>query len=225
MFAILSAGIAPAFALMSYIYLRDRFSEPLALIIRAFLYGALLVFPIMFIQYALIAEAGSSNGFIQSFLFASLLEEFFKWFIFLYAIYQHTAFDKHYDGIIYAVAISLGFATVENILYLFTNGLEYAVTRALFPVSSHALFGVIMGYYFGKAKMSPLNVKRNIALALIIPVLLHGIYNYILHDISSNWLYLLIPFMAALWAIGLKRLKLASLPHSRRQPLDQKKEA
>ena len=59
-------------------------------------------------------------------------------------------FDEHYDGIVYGAAVSLGFATVENILYLFANGLESALGRAILPVSSHALFGVIMGYYLGK---------------------------------------------------------------------------
>ena len=70
-------------------------------------------------------------------------------------------FDEHYDGIVYGAAVSLGFATVENILYLFANGLESALGRAILPVSSHALFGVIMGYYLGKAKFSEGKEKRS----------------------------------------------------------------
>lgn len=212
MFAVLSAGVAPAVALMSYFYLKDRISEPIPLIIRTFIFGIILVFPIMFIQYAFTAEGLSGNSFVQSFLIIAFTEEFFKWFIFLYTIYQHSEFDAHYDGIVYAVAISLGFATVENILYLFTNGIEYAFSRALFPVSSHALFGVIMGFYFGKAKMSMMKKKRNIVLAFIMPYLLHGIYNYILKTVSSNWLFLLIPFMIALWVVVLHRVKAANKP-------------
>lgn len=212
MFSILSAGIAPALALMSFFYLKDRYSEPLPLIIRTFVLGMLLVFPIMFIQYVFQSEELITNNFLQSFFLVSLLEEFFKWFIFMYAIFHHSEFDAHYDGIVYAVAISLGFATLENILYLFTNGISYAFTRALFPVSSHALFGVIMGYYFGKAKLYPLQKLKNLLLAFLFPFLLHGTYNYILVEVASNWVVLLIPFMIILWIIGLRRVKLANEP-------------
>ncbi|WP_404452865.1 intramembrane metalloprotease PrsW [Virgibacillus necropolis] len=210
MLAILSAGVAPAFALMSFFYLKDRFTEPLHLIIRNFIYGAILVFPIMFMQYALQTEGIGNGDFVQSFFVIAFMEEFFKWFIFIYTIYHHTAFDAHYDGIVYAVAISLGFATVENSLYLLSNGIEYAFSRALFPVSSHALFGVIMGFYFGRAKMEPSHKKMNLTFALTIPFLLHGIYNYILIKVTSDWLILLIPFMIILWIIALRRVKVAN---------------
>ncbi|QKY69222.1 glutamic-type intramembrane protease PrsW [Lentibacillus sp. CBA3610] len=210
MLAFFSAGIAPAFALMAFFYLKDRFTEPLALMGKTFLFGALLVFPIMFIQYGFTAENITDSSFVQSFLLSGLIEEFFKWFIFMYVIFHHTDFDAHYDGIVYAVSISLGFAAVENILYLFTNGIEYAVTRALFPVSSHALFGVMMGYHFGKAKMSHRHRYWNILLALLIPVLLHGTYNYILQTVTSNWLILLVPFMIGLWFVALRRMKTAN---------------
>src|SRR5690606_25899020 len=113
-----SAALAPAVAIMSYIYLKDRYLEPISLIIRMFILGAILVFPIMFIQYALDAEGWLSNSFITSFLLVAFLEEFAKWFIFMFTIYHHNEFNDHYDGIVYAVAISLGFASLENILYL-----------------------------------------------------------------------------------------------------------
>lgn len=186
MFSILSAGIAPAIALMSFFYLKDRFTEPIPLIIRIFILGALLVFPIMFIQYVFNSEGLLDNAFIPSYFVVALMEEFFKWFIFFHVIYNHSEFDAHYDGIVYAVSISLGFATLESILYLFTNGIEYAFFRAFFPVSSHALFGVIMGYYFGKAKMNHVHIKRNLVFAFLIPFLLHGMYNYMLNVVESN---------------------------------------
>ncbi|HLS08610.1 glutamic-type intramembrane protease PrsW [Lentibacillus sp.] len=210
MLALFSAGIAPAFTLMAFFYLKDRFTEPLSLMVKTFLFGALLVFPIMFIQYGLSAENVSNSSFIQSFFLSGLLEEFFKWFIFIYIIFHHTDFDAHYDGIVYAVSISLGFATVENILYLLTNGIDYAFSRALFPVSSHALFGVMMGYHFGKAKMGNAHKNQHILLALVVPFLLHGTYNYILNTITSDWLILLIPFMIGLWFLALHRMKSAN---------------
>ena len=146
--AIISAGIAPGLALLSYFYLRDEYeTEPLSLVLRMFLYGTFLVFPLMFIQHVLKVEHMLPNAFVEAFLSTSLLEEFFKWFVFYYAIYDHREFNEPYDGIVYGVSVSLGFATLENILYLLANGVEFAVTRALLPVSSHALFGVIMGFY------------------------------------------------------------------------------
>ncbi|MEN2464819.1 glutamic-type intramembrane protease PrsW [Ornithinibacillus sp. FSL M8-0202] len=208
MLGIISAGVAPALALMSFFYLKDKITEPIPLILRTFIFGGLLVFPIMFLQYAFESDQ-IGNLFVQSFFVVAFLEEFFKWFVFMYIIYQHTQFSAHYDGIVYAVSISLGFATVENILYLLVNGIEYAFTRALFPVSSHALFGVIMGYYFGKAKMYPVNRAVNIILALIIPIALHGIYNFILGYVTKNWALYVIPFMILLWFFGLHRVKIA----------------
>lgn len=210
MIAILSVGIAPIVALMSFFYLKDQYQEPIGLIIRSFILGALLVFPIMFIQYAIVSEGLYMNIFLESFVQVAFLEEFLKWFIFMFAMYHHDEFDDHYDGIVYAVAISLGFASVENVLYLLTNGIEYGISRAIFPVSSHALFGVIMGYYFGKAKLSESHTNANRALAFFIPFTLHGIYNFILQSLTSSWLYVLVPFMIALWMFGLHRMKIAN---------------
>lgn len=213
MIAILTVGFAPIVALMSFFYLKDQFQEPLALIVRSFILGALLVFPIMFIQHAFTSEGIHMNTFFESFLQIALLEEFLKWFVFMFVMYNHEEFDDHYDGIVYAVAISLGFASVENVLYLLTNGIEYGFSRAFFPVSSHALFGVIMGYYFGKAKIRDSSTNYNLALAFFIPFVLHGIYNFILQTVTTYWLYYLIPFMIALWIFGLHRMKVANQPN------------
>lgn len=216
MLALLSAGIAPTLALMAFFYLKDKFilEQPKRAIFQTFMYGALLVFPIMFIQYAFMEEGIGQTPFIRSFILVGLLEEFFKWFIFLYTIYKYTEFNSLYDGIIYGVSISLGFATIENILYLFAHGIEYAFSRAFFPVSSHALFGVIMGYYLGRAKSGMYPRKLNVLFAILFPVLLHGLYDFILETIRSNWMYILVPFMIALWINGLRKVKIANQHHN-----------
>ncbi|MBB5355777.1 RsiW-degrading membrane proteinase PrsW (M82 family) [Anoxybacillus mongoliensis] len=210
MWAIISAGIAPGLALLSYFYLKDEYeTEPLSLVLRMFLYGAFLVFPLMFIQHVLKIEHMLPNPFVEAFLSTSLLEEFFKWFVFYYAIYDHREFNEPYDGIVYGVSVSLGFATLENILYLFANGVEFAVTRALLPVSSHALFGVIMGFYLGKAKFGLPKKQRNyIWFSFLFPFLFHGIYDYILLT-QERWIYYMLPFMIFLWWLALRKVKLA----------------
>jgi protease PrsW len=211
MLAVISAGIAPGLAMMSYLYLKDRYdSEPLSMVFRVFIFGAILVFPIMFIQYVLKVEGIFADDILRAFFATSLLEEFFKWFVLIYIVYQHTEFDEPYDGIIYGASVSLGFATVENILYLLANGVEFAFARALLPVSSHALFGVIMGYYMGKGKFSETKKKTFILLALILPFTLHGIYDLILLT-QEKWIFYILPFMIFLWWFGIRKLKIARI--------------
>lgn len=211
MLGILSAGIAPGLALLSYFYLKDEYeSEPISVVLRTFMFGALLVFPIMFIQHVLHSEHIIKSGFIEAFLSSSLLEEFFKWFILFYAIYQHVELDEPFDGIVYGVAVSLGFATIENIFYLIANGIEHAMARALLPVSSHALFGVIMGFYLGKAKFTEGKKAKWVIISLLLPFILHGFYDYILIS-QENWLYIILPFMIFLWWFGLRKVKIARI--------------
>ncbi|MBU8770622.1 MULTISPECIES: glutamic-type intramembrane protease PrsW [Cytobacillus] len=220
MLGILSAGIAPGLALLSYFYLKDQYeSEPISMVFKTFLFGALLVFPIMFIQYVLETEGVLQSSLMDAFLSSSLLEEFFKWFILFYTIYQHITFDEPYDGIVYGASVSLGFATAENIFYLVALGVEHALGRALLPVSSHALFGVIMGYYIGKGKFSATSTKKWITFSLFIPFLLHGIYDYILISLK-HWIFIMFPFMIFLWWLGLRKVKKArahSLNHMNNQ--------
>ncbi|MCM3766542.1 glutamic-type intramembrane protease PrsW [Neobacillus niacini] len=211
MLGILSAGIAPGLALLSYFYLKDEYdSEPISFVLRTFMYGALLVFPIMFIQHVLETEHLLSSHLVNAFLSTGLLEEFFKWFILFYVVYQHVEFDEPFDGIVYGVAVSLGFATVENIFYLIANGIQHAMARALLPVSSHALFGVIMGFYIGKAKFTEGNKAKWVTLSLFLPVVLHGSYDFILLSLE-HWLFIIFPFMIFLWWLGLRKVKKAKI--------------
>jgi len=213
MLSVLSAGIAPSLAILSYFYLKDEYeTEPIYQVFRVFILGAFLVFPIMFIEYIIEIENIMNSHFFNA-VTIGLLEEFSKWFLMMFAVYSLVHFDEPYDGIVYGVALSLGFATLENILYLLSNGVYFALGRALFPVSSHALFGVIMGYYIGRGKFTPNRKKLNyLILALLIPVFLHSLYDFILMSLSA-WLYYLIPFMFFLWWLGLRKAKKAKTYH------------
>ena len=213
MIILLTVAIAPSLALFSYFYLRDQFSqEPSKLLFQSFIYGAVLTFPILFLQYVLNEEGVFSSIFASNVLFPSLIEEFFKWLVLLIAIFRHVDFEDPYDGILYGASVSLGFATVENILYLLEFGTDIAFIRALLPVSSHALFGVVMGYYFGKAKFSSEGSVEYkwLFLALFIPITLHLLYNSIV-SLNTNILAGAVPFMLFLWWFGLKKVKQAHL--------------
>ncbi|MGW6105362.1 glutamic-type intramembrane protease PrsW [Bacillus subtilis] len=210
MFAIISAGIAPGIALLSYFYLKDQYdNEPVHMVLRSFFLGVVVVFPIMFIQYVLEKENVGGGSFFVSFLSSGFLEESLKWFILMISVYPHAHFDEHYDGIVYGTSVSLGFATLENILYLIGHGVEHAFVRALLPVSCHALIGVIMGFYLGKARFSADKARvKWLTLSLVVPSLLHGSYDFILTALS-NWIYYMLPFMVFLWWFGLRKAKKA----------------
>ncbi|MGK7378274.1 glutamic-type intramembrane protease PrsW [Planococcus sp. 1R117A] len=217
MIILLTVAIAPSLALFSYFYLRDQFAnEPSKLLFQCFIYGAVLTFPILFIQYVFEFEGVFNHAFSQNVLFPSIVEEFFKWLVLIIAVYRHIDFEDPYDGILYGASVSLGFATVENILYLLEFGLETAFIRAFLPVSSHALFGVVTGYYLGKAKFTkgPHGPKL-LAMALISSLVLHLAYNSILYT-NTKWSYSVIPFMLFLWWFSLRKVKQAhqlSLTH------------
>ncbi|ADU30106.1 glutamic-type intramembrane protease PrsW [Evansella cellulosilytica] len=210
MLSLITVGIAPAIALLCFFYLKDDFEqEPIYMVIRCFLFGALLVFPIMFIQFVLHEEGFVQSVLIEAFIQSALIEEFLKWFIVVLVVYHHVNFNQRYDGIVYATAVALGFASAENILYLLSNGLETAFFRAIFPVSSHALFGVVMGYYLGRAKFTHNSNFMYLFFSFCYPFLLHGLYNYIILT-QNHWGYFLVPFMIFLWVLGMRKVKKAN---------------
>jgi RsiW-degrading membrane proteinase PrsW (M82 family) len=199
---IVMAAVAPGISLLAYFYLKDRYeSEPVHLVVKMFLFGVILVFPTLVLQRAFINGFGSDHPFTFAFIASAGLEEFLKWFLLLQLIYKHAAFDEPYDGIVYAVAVSLGFATLENVFYAFftTSTFSSLLLRAVLPVSGHAMFGVFMGYYMGKAKFSSGSGMKWLLAALLIPLFWHGLFDYIQLIAQKNWVWLMIPLMIFLW--------------------------
>lgn len=206
LFSVLAAAVAPGLALLTYFYLKDRYdSEPLHMVLRVFIMGVLMVLPVMIIQRGMMMWLGE-NPYLEAIVISGGVEEFIKWFVIYHIIYNHTEFDEPYDGILYSVAVSLGFATVENVLYAFAGNASVSVMflRALLPVSGHAMFAVIMGYYMGRAKFTPDRKRWFLALSLILPFFWHSLYDVIMNTMVNNWLWFIAPLMAALWygAIG-----------------------
>nr|WP_204589372.1 glutamic-type intramembrane protease PrsW [Chryseomicrobium aureum] len=211
MFILVSVAIAPSLALLSYFYLRREIeSEPTRLLFYSFIYGAILTFPILFIQYIVQQETALTDNSFWSGSLSAMLEEFFKWLILLVAIYRQTKFSDPYDGILYGASVALGFATVENILFLVSFGIDNAFIRALLPVSSHALFGVVMGYYLGRAQFVKKGEKLQLTLALFAPLLLHFVYNSILYTADDEVMVWSV-FMLGLWIFALSRVKQAHI--------------
>jgi protease PrsW len=211
--SVLAAAIVPGISLLAYFYWKDRYdAEPLPMVLKMILTGVLIVIPIMIVQRGLTLLWGDSP-LIFSFVVSAGVEEFFKWFVLYHMIYNHTEFDEPYDGIVYAVAVSLGFATLENVLYAFLQPATFGtlMMRALLPVSGHALFGVFMGYSLGRAKFSTgRKVRLHLWLALLLPIAWHGLYDFMLITVSPNWFWLVVPFMIVLWLRGMRNVNRAN---------------
>ncbi|GAK06625.1 LOW QUALITY PROTEIN: hypothetical protein JCM19038_328 [Geomicrobium sp. JCM 19038] len=210
--ALLSLASAPALALLTYFYLRNDYgSANWKNIIRSFVTGMLIVFPIMAIQFALTEEGVFTSRLSDVFVKTAFIEEFFKWFFLLVTMYRFKTWSVKYDGIVYSVALSLGFATLENFFYLLSEGVHTAFGRALFPVSGHALFGVIMGYYLGNARyMIDGKKKKMVSLRIACPYFLHGTFNLML-TYTQDWMVgIIILFMIFLWWLGLSKVKKAN---------------
>jgi RsiW-degrading membrane proteinase PrsW (M82 family) len=207
-------ALVPVFTLLVYVYIRDKYEkEPLGLLIRGFIYGAIIVIPIVFVERQLSLTATDLDGLYKAghtaFVVAALTEELFKFLALYILIWKNKNFNEKFDGIIYAVFVSMGFAAVENIMYVY-NDAESAVNvgllRAVTAVPAHALFGVAMGYYFGIAKFILGKKTMGLIMALFIPILLHGIYDFILMSEISWWLVVFVPFMIYLWRRGLRNM-------------------
>lgn len=213
LFSIIASAVAPGLALLTYFYLKDRYvQEPLGMVIKVFLLGFLIVLPVMILQRGMILWFGE-NPVVESLLVSAGVEEFLKWFVLYHIIFNHTEFDEPYDGILYAAAISLGFATAENLLYAWYSqaALGPMMIRALLPVSGHAMFGVMMGYYMGRAKFSEGKRSRLfLALSLLLPWFWHGVYDIILNMMTHHWLWFMVPLMVLLWYGGMGKISRAN---------------
>ena len=117
--------------------------------------------------------------FIKAFFVVGLVEEFSKYVVVRYIAQRNKEFDEPFDGIVYAVMVSMGFATLENILYVYSYGYETGVLRAFTAVPAHATFAVLMGYFMGKAKFSNRTYVFNLT-GLLAATLFHGAYDFFL---------------------------------------------
>ncbi|MDF2591571.1 MAG: peptidase [Clostridia bacterium] len=209
---LLISAVAPSIALLYYFYTRDKYEkEPGQMLLKAFALGCLAVIPVVFFELRLnifdMAEINYLKAGYTAFVVAGLVEEGFKFFIFWFFMWKNKNFNETYDGIVYCVFISLGFATTENIGYVLLTGYHTAFIRSITAVPAHALFGVIMGYYLGKARFADEKAKtKYLMLASLVPIVLHGIYDFILFSQSMELMLLFIPYMLFLWKRGLSNV-------------------
>jgi RsiW-degrading membrane proteinase PrsW (M82 family) len=185
-YILLAVAVLPGLAICYYIWQRDKHEpEPKHFLQWCFFFGVISTVPAVLLE-GLGQSLGiiANHDFVMTFMFAvfvvGLSEELSKFVFLRYYIYPKDEFDEPMDGIVYSVMISMGFATLENILYVFQGGIEVGILRMFTAVPAHAAFAVIMGYFVGMAKFHPNPHQRFMLLntGLAGAVIIHGLYDF-----------------------------------------------
>jgi len=214
-------GFAPGIFWIWYFYRQDKWEpEPKKLITKVFLYGIVIALPVLFLEMPFLF-----SKLLLTVVAAPIIEELFKFFTVRYSVYKNREFSEPLDGIIYATAAALGFASIENTFYLFSflnEGIitltAFFIVRALLSVPGHALFSSMWGYALGVAKYRPEGKRRIILSGLITAVALHSLYNFLLSGLLIGAVGMLI-FIPFLWLFVHNKIKelLNKSPYAFRQ--------
>ena len=184
----IALAIAPGLAISIFIFYRDAYNrEPRLNMMMSFFWGVLMVIPAYFIErYFIFFTDRTVLGYaLQAFLVVALTEELCKFAAIRVYSYRQRSFDEPLDGIVYSVMVAMGFATLENIFYVLSyakvgQGYQVALLRMFLSVPAHATFGVLMGYFIGRARFSPAKRNRLFALGLFWAVFFHGTFDVLL---------------------------------------------
>lgn len=213
-------AVLPSIVLGWIIWKNDKVEkEPFWLLVGLFFsgIGSVIVTLIMsFFVYLLpMCNPQAADNLIELFfgvfIGIALVEEFSKWIFVVLITWKNREFTHLYDAVVYAVFVSLGFATLENILYVFQGDLSTAIMRAILAVPLHTFCGVFMGYFYGMAKQSEINgrkdlVTKNMWLSLLVPVFIHGFYDYCIYTQSSLFTMIFYVFVVLIYIFAFRRI-------------------
>ncbi len=221
--AMLFLSILPIILILVIIYHKDKKREPLPLLLVLFCLGILscflvlkvsdlskLIFPFMNMSTK---EMDLLSIVLYSFIGVALIEEACKWVMVYIVGYHNKEFEEVYDMIVYAVFVALGFAFYENIAYVFYLGnVKTAFLRAISAVPGHACYAISMGYYLSMAKQFHFKKRKdlernNMMLSILIPTVLHGIYDFCLMLGYKEFIYIFIIFVIYLFFTTIKKVK------------------
>lgn len=226
MHPLLYLALLPSLLLGRYVYKMDKIEkEPTGLLVKLFIFGLLSTFLTLIIsdisEYFFPILASESKEIpillLNNFIGIALVEEFSKWVFMGLFTWNSKEFTHLYDGIVYAVFVSLGFATFENVLYIFGNGGDYliAIIRALLAVPGHVFNGVFMGYFYGLARKNYIDHNNGqcalyLLLSLLVPAALHGFYDFCLQATRPLLLLVFVVYILALYVVAFIRIKKSS---------------
>ena len=218
---LLLLAVGPGAFLVYHVYKQDKVEKESPRIIRKLLIaGAIAVIPAIILE--LIGGAvlglfwdGSTSLFftaVDAFIITALSEETVKYVALKKLTWNNPEYDYTFDAIVYAVSVSMGFAILENITYVFSYGVFNALIRAVTAIPGHAVFAVYMGYWYGRAKQSETysdqkDMKHCLKRALWMPVLIHGFYDFCLMSDSGLLVLIFFVFIGVLFFVTYKNLK------------------
>lgn len=210
--------MVPALILLFYFHKRDAYPEPGRILLGTFLWGAASCVPAVMLAWpmdALIKASGLSGGllggFLSAFLAAAIPEELAKMGVVRFYAMRKSAFDEPMDGIVYGATAALGFAALENVLYVSDGGLGVAVLRAVTAVPGHALYGAVMGYFLGQHRFATEGRGSLLWKAVSIPILMHGIYDWPLLAMPGGMVLVWMVPLVLTWGWIFIRRKIAAL--------------
>ena len=204
---LVGAAVLPALLLLWLVYRMDKIEkEPLSLLGKLFFFGILSVIPAILLEKLAGAVLDSYRGgdgmraFLDAFFCTALVEEACKYAALRIGSWRSPSFDHRFDGLLYSVFVTMGFAAAENLLYVLRIGLSVAPVRAIFSIPGHLAFGISMGIQYTNEKTATLAGNRRGAsasrfLALLLPILLHGFFDFCL--MSGSWLLSAVFFLFA----------------------------
>ena len=219
---LLGLSIAPVIFLLLFIYKQDKYEkEPIGLLLLAF-FGGMVAIPIDLILVSMVNVAYYSESvFYCAFIEAGFCEELCKFIVLFLLIWWNKNFNEHMDGIVYAAFVGLGFACVENVMYVLQagsvglgSGLGTGVIRGLLSVPGHFLFAVVMGYFFSLAKFSENGRFGYLLASLFAAAAVHGLFDWLLmiSDFIGPVLGLIVFALfiwgdIKLWKLGVKYIR------------------
>ncbi len=193
LYFILIPALLPVFIILRYVYLLDKKErEPLGFVLKVVILGAVFAIPCAGVERFMMSFLSSvydpetiEYAWVENTVGVALVEEFSKWLVLMLFVWKNKNFDYRYDGIVYAVSASLGFAALENVLYVMSYGTGVSIGRAIFAIPGHATFGVFMGYWLSRAKnfwLDGKKIRMKICklFSLAIPMFIHGAYDFLL---------------------------------------------
>ncbi|MCB0587900.1 MAG: PrsW family intramembrane metalloprotease [Phaeodactylibacter sp.] len=213
---IFGLAIIPGLLICWYIYRMDKYEKESRLQLAiTFALGMTVTYPVLkaetWASYSGWGETDSLGATLfSSFIVVALTEELAKYLALMAYPYSRPFFNEPMDGIVYAVMIAMGFATLENVLYAGQFGFQTTLLRAFTAVPAHACFAIIMGYFIGPSKFAfSRTAKRQlIALGLIVPVMVHGVYDFfILQEYYQELMILALLILGASIFIATRLIK------------------
>ena len=216
-------AILPSIVLFIIVWKGDTIEkEPPKLLRRLFFFGALSTVSAMIIGVAgtsftkmFLSEGSLIYAVIDNFIITALVEEGGKYFVLKKCTWKHNAFNYTFDGVVYAVVTSLGFATLENILYLIDGDLGTAFMRGILSVPGHVIDAIYMGCYYGMARYeaacgNEAQSKKNLRKALLVPIIIHGFYDFCLSTEYGILLLVFLIFEIVITILAVKKFKMLS---------------